>query len=102
MSLCSAVERANAFDIVATIENKSTVPMAHLDLYASFYQNFRYVSVDAGTALRPALDPGQRREIVFEVGGAASSQPRGQAIRCYVTHIGYLDGTVQNAPPPSQ
>lgn len=101
MSLCRGAQRGNDFRIVATVENKSTVPIARMDLHASFYQNFRYESYDASALLRPALDPGQKREVAFDAGASASSQPSGQAIRCDVNRIVYLDGTVQNAPPAS-
>lgn len=101
LSLCSAVHQPQGLTIVATVENKSTVPIANLALSASFYQDFRYQSYSASSRVQPALDPGQKRSIAFSVEPAQGSQPSGEAIRCFVTHIGYLDGTAQNAPSPS-
>jgi len=70
-----------------------------MDLAAAFYQNFRYQKYTASAHLQQELDPGQKRNVTFVVGEAPSIHPQGQAIRCFVTHIGYLDGTTQDAPP---
>ena len=86
--------------MVTTIENSSSVPISRLDVAAVFYRNFRYQSFTGSATLDPALDPGKKREVRFQAGRAQPSQPQGQAIRCYVTHVGYLDGTAQDAPRP--
>ena len=98
VSVCDAVQSGSGFTIVATIENKSTKPISRLDLTTAFYQNFRYSNFTASARLKSELDPGQKREIEFDVANASKAQFSGQAMRCYVTHIGYLDGTSADAP----
>lgn len=100
VSICSTSGTPAALSIVANVENKSDRPISRLDLAAVFYQNFRYQKFTASVQLKQELDPGQKRDITFEVDNAGGSKPHGQAMRCLVTHIGYLDGTSQSAPLP--
>ncbi len=95
---CSTVARAQGFAIVATVENKSDRPISRLDLTTAFYQDFRYTRYTASAQLAHELDPGQKREVSFEVSGPAKVRPQSRAIRCFITHIGYLDGTSVDAP----
>lgn len=98
VSICSAVPRAGGFDIVAAVRNRSTKPISRVDVSASFYQSFRYRTFSAAALLKSELDPGERRRLTFAVTGILGLAPQGQAIRCYATHIGYLDGTSADAP----
>ena len=100
VSICSAVPAAHGFGIAATIENNATKPIASIVLSAAFYQNFRYRSYEASAKLARELDPGEKRDVTFAVSGQPAESVRGEAIRCYVTHLGYLDGTSDDAPRP--
>lgn len=99
VSICSAQSSPHGLTIVANIENKSDRPISHLDLATAFYQNFRYQKLTASAQLKQELDPGAKRDITFAVDVTGAASPQGQAMRCVVTHIGYLDGTSQDAPP---
>jgi hypothetical protein len=99
VSFCRAVADIHGAGIVANVENKSDRPISRLELSAAFYQNFRYERYTASARLRQELDPGQKRDVSFAVNQTPPAAPQGQAIRCFVTHIGYLDGTSQDAPP---
>jgi hypothetical protein len=98
VSLCNAVPRGNVFAVTANVQNKSDRPISNLGLAVSFYRDFRYSSYTGSAHLPAELDPGQRREVTFDVTGPPGSQS-GQAIHCIVTHIGYLDGTSADLPP---
>jgi len=100
VSVCSTKAAPQGLTIVANIENKSDRPISRLDLATAFYQNFRYRKLTASAELKQELDPGQRRDIAFDVAPSGGENPHGQAMRCVVTHIGYMDGTSQDAPPP--
>lgn len=99
VSSCSAAALPAGLSIVARIENKSDRPISQIEIESSFYQNFRYQKLAAFAQLKEELDPGQTRNVTFAVAQAPAPQPRGQAMRCFVTHIRYLDGTSQEAPP---
>lgn len=98
LSLCNAVAQPNGFAVSASVENKSDKPISTLGLALSFYRDFRYSSYTASAHLRQELDPGQKREVRFDVSGPRGTQS-GQALRCIVTHIGYMDGTSADLPP---
>jgi len=97
LSLCDAVAHPGGFAVRATVENKGDKPISNLTLGLSFYRDFRYTSYTADARLRNELDPGQKREVSFDVTGPPGAQS-GQALRCIVTHIGYLDGTSADLP----
>jgi hypothetical protein len=99
VSACNTVAGARGLGIVANVENKSYRPISRLTLTTAFYQDFRYQRLTASATLQNELDPGQKRYVTFIVGESTATLSRGQAIRCLVTHIGYLDGTSQDAPP---
>ena len=73
--------------------------MSRIDVIASFYRDFRYRNVSASATLKPELDPDQSRRLTFTVTRTEAPSMQGQAIRCYATHVGYLDGTSDDAPP---
>lgn len=96
LSLCDAVAKPGGFEVTATVQNKGDRPISNLALALSFYRDFRYTSYTAATRLAKELDPGEKRDVRFDV--TASNQQTGEAIRCVVTHIGYLDGTSADLP----
>lgn len=98
LSLCNAVQSAGGFNVSATVQNKGNRPISSLALAVSFYRDFRYSSYTASAHLKQELDPGAKRAVTFAVSGPPGSQS-GEAIRCTVTHIGYLDGTSADLPP---
>jgi hypothetical protein len=99
VSICNAVATPQGFNIVANVENKSDRPITGLGLTTAFYQDFRYRSYSGSAHLKQELDPGQKRDITFDI-GAPKTLSHGQAIRCFITHIGYMDGTSADAPRP--
>ncbi len=100
VSSCATQTTPHGLTIVANVENKSDRPISRLDLATAFYQNFRYRKLTASAQLKQELDPGQKRDVSFDLAPGGGENPHGQAMRCFVTHIGYLDGTAQDAPPP--
>jgi hypothetical protein len=98
VSGCSAQPSANGFDVTATVESRADRPISRLDMSMQFYQDFRYRKFTGFANLPQELDPGQKQSVKFAVTDAGGARVRGQAIRCFVTHIGYLDGTSENAP----
>lgn len=98
VSLCNAVEKPNGFTVTATVQNKADRPITGLALSLSFYHDFRYAQFNASTHLRKELDPGEKRDVVFQV-IAPSMKESGAAMQCLVTHIGYMDGTSADLPP---
>ena len=97
VSGCRAVPRGGTFDVVASIKSKADRPISRLDMSATFYQDFRYHMFSSAAQLPQELDPGQQRDVTFTV-AQGDRRTHGQALRCYVTRIGYLDGTAQVAP----
>lgn len=98
VSLCNAVETPDGFRVDATVQNKADKPITTLALALSFYHDFRYAQFNASTHLGKELDPGQKRDITFTV-TAPRIKERGQAMKCLVTHIGFMDGTSADLPP---
>lgn len=98
LSICNAVAQTGGFAVDATVENKSDKPISSLALSLSFYHDFRYASYTGSAHLKTELDPGQKRGVRFDVSGPPVTQ-NGQALRCLVTHIGYMDGTSADLPP---
>ena len=99
LSICKAVPRAGSVDIVTDVGNRSSKPISRIDLVASFYQDFRYRKYEASASLARELDPGEQRRVTLAVTDAGGTRLQGQAIHCYATHVGYLDGTADDAPP---
>jgi hypothetical protein len=98
VSICNAVAKAHGFDVTATVQNKSDKPITSLALSLAFYRDFRYAQFTATTHLSKELDPGEKRDVMFDV-PAPTAQESGQAMKCLVTHIGYMDGTSADLPP---
>lgn len=100
ISACRASSTAaQPFGVVATVESKADRPISQLDMTITFYQDFRYRTFEGSARLPQELDPGQKRDVQFQISGSRGAQPRGQAMRCFVTRIGYLDGTSQTVRP---
>lgn len=98
LSVCNAVAQPNGFAVSATVQNKGDKPISSLGLSLSFYRDFRYTSYTASAHFKQELDPGQKQDVIFDVSGPHGTQ-QGEALRCVVTHIGYMDGTSADLPP---
>lgn len=96
VALCDAVPSVGGFAVHTSVQNKSDRPISVLAFNMSFYRDFRYSTFNASTHLSKELDPGEKRDISFDV--PSSARISGDAIRCLVTHIGYLDGTSADLP----
>lgn len=83
--------------LVAEVQNKSDRPIAQIDLSVTFYQYFRYETYVAGARMRKELDPGERRDVTFNIDARNVPRARGQALRCFATHLRYLDASTQDA-----
>jgi hypothetical protein len=64
----------------------------------AFYHDFRYAQFTGSTHLHKELDPGEKRDVDFDVTGPSVLES-GRAMQCLVTHIGYLDGTSADLSP---
>jgi hypothetical protein len=95
---CDAVRTAKGVTLTALVMNRASKPITGLAVSADFYHDFRTVTVQGATSIRPALDPGQQRSVVFTI-AAAPDQAQGRALRCLATHISYLDGTSEDVKP---
>jgi hypothetical protein len=98
LSICNAVATASGFSVSATVQNKSDKPITSLGLALDFYRDFRYAQFTASTHLRKELDPGEKRDVTFDVAAPAVKE-NGAPMRCLVTHVGYMDGTSADLPP---
>ena len=94
---CDAVMTKHGIELVAQVSSKANKPISELTVAVEFYQNFRSTRMQGQAKIVPELDPGQQREITFAVASSATAQ--GPAMRCFATHIGYLDGTSADARP---
>ncbi|HEY9180403.1 MAG TPA: hypothetical protein VIO32_06760 [Candidatus Baltobacteraceae bacterium] len=100
VTLCEAVPSATGFAVRTSVRNKSDRPITALAFDMSFYRDFRYSRFTGSTHLAKELDPGQTRDITFAINNARNARISGQAMQCLVTHIGYMDGTSADLPPP--
>jgi hypothetical protein len=98
VSGCRAETHGKTFGVVARIDSKANRPISTLNMSMTFYQDFRYRSFTGYAKLAQELDPGQHRDVSFETAGAGAPGVSGHAMRCFVTRIGYLDGTWEAAP----
>ena len=97
VSGCHASPRTQSFSVVAHIGSKANRPISRLDMAITFYQDFRYRTYAGYAQLAQELDPGQLRNVTFEISNGGGATLSGQALRCFVTRIGYLDGTSESA-----
>lgn len=100
VSHCRAVPAAKGFTVVANIENTAEKPISALEMAISFYTDFRYRKFAGSGSVQKELDPGDKREVTFSIGAPGNASLSGPAMGCFVTHVRYLDGTSQDAPPP--
>jgi len=92
---CDAVRTAKGVTLTAFITSRATKPISGLVLAVDFYHDFRTASVQASAPIDPELDPGRQRSVVFKI-AAPPAQAQGRAMRCFATHISYLDGTSED------
>jgi hypothetical protein len=95
---CDAVWTAQGVTLTALVTSRSSKPITGLAISVNFYHDFRTATIQGSTSIRPELDPGQQRSVVFKI-AAAPGQAQGRALRCLATHISYLDGTSEGAAP---
>jgi len=95
---CDAVRTAQGVTLTALVTSRATKPISWLAVTVDFYHDFRSASVQGSTAVHPELDPGQQRSIIFKI-AASPAQAQGRALRCFATHISYLDGTSESVAP---
>ena len=95
---CDAVRTAQGVTLTALVTSRATKPISGLAVTVDFYHDFRSASVQGSTAVHPELDPGQQRNIIFKI-AASPAQAQGRALRCFATHISYLDGMSENVAP---
>jgi len=95
---CDAVKTANGITLTALVISKAAKPISGLAVSVDFYHDFRTATLQAMTSIRPELDPGQQRSVIFKI-ITAPAQAQGRALRCLATHIAYLDGTSVNVKP---
>lgn len=94
---CDALRSARGVTLTAHVVSRASKPISGMALTVDFYRDFRTVSVLATAPVKPELDPGQQRDISFTVN--APVQAQGRAMRCFATHLSYLDGTSQDVKP---
>ncbi len=95
---CDAVKSANGIALTALVISKAAKPISGIAVSVDFYHDFRSATVQGSTPIRPELDPGQQRSILFNI-AAPPAQAQGRALRCLATHISYLDGTSESVKP---
>ena len=91
---CDAVQTKDGYQIIASVQNQSAKPISALDLSVDFYRNFRSMSLHTSTHLKTELDPNATRDVKFSL----QAPVEGPAMRCFATHIGFLDGTSLDVP----
>lgn len=94
---CDAVRTAQTIALTAHVVSRASKPISAISLTVDFYRDFRTTNVLATAPVKPELDPGQQRDISFMVD--APVQAQGRAMRCFATHLSYLDGTSQDVAP---
>lgn len=97
VSLCRIAPGSN-LRILARVSNEADRPIAALTLSTEFYQDFRYHRYTAAAILSKELDPGDTKEVVFNSIANGATQASGAPLRCFISHIRYSDGAVQDAP----
>lgn len=100
VSNCRASQDAQRVGVLAQIHSKANRPISGLDMDIAFYRDFQYRSFSGYAKLAQELDPGDKRDVRFEIDNS-TGRLQGQAMRCFVTRINYLDGTFEAAPRSS-
>lgn len=95
---CDAVRTAHAVTLTAQVISRAQKPISGIALTVDFYRDFQTASLHAAATIKPELDPGKQRDVVIDV-AATPRQAQGRAMRCFATHLSYLDGTSQDVAP---
>ncbi|MGZ3504070.1 MAG: hypothetical protein ACXVAM_05885 [Vulcanimicrobiaceae bacterium] len=98
---CDAVILPHGFTVNATLHSDARKPVSGVRVAVDFYQDFRYSQFVGSAKLAHELDPGQTQDVVLTVAKNGNLKVAGNAMRCYATHIDYLDGTAADLPPQS-
>ena len=94
----SRCEGISASSLSATIRNDADRPIKRVSMITDFYQNFRSLHGTATAVVPGELDPGAERALTFAFDTPLPVAASGNATRCVVTRIDYLDGTSQSLP----
>lgn len=95
---CDAVRTSRGVALTASVKNTAAKPISSLAIAVEFYRDFRSARLTGGAQLRKPIAPGEQRDVNFDV-GASNSQVEGRAMRCFATHISYVDGSSQDVAP---
>jgi hypothetical protein len=96
---CDAVVGQHGFTVAASLRNDAQKPISAVRVAVDFYQDFRFSQFSAAAKLARELDPGQTQDVVLTVQNPARTKVVGKAMRCYATHVDYLDGTKADLRP---
>ncbi|MDQ2872522.1 MAG: hypothetical protein M3R35_05290 [Candidatus Eremiobacteraeota bacterium] len=98
VSGCTAVPSTGGVMLLARVRSEASKPIARARVLAEFYSDFRSSHLIAQATFAPELDPKQSREVRFSALDAGRESITGDAMRCTVTHLDYLDGTNADLP----
>jgi len=93
---CDAVQTHDGYKIIASVQNRSQKPISSIDLAVNFYRDFKTTNIRTTTHLKTELDPNATRDLSFSI----HVPVQGPSMRCFATHIGFLDGTSLDVPSP--
>ncbi len=92
---CKVAQNISRVMLTAPVTSRASKPISGLVLVADVYRDFRYQRFQGTAVVSPELDPGQQRTLNFQISGKILP-PEGPAMRCFATHIAYLDGTSED------
>ena len=95
---CDTAVTSHGVTLTAVVKNASYKPISGLSLAADFYRDFRTTHLTGTAKVSLALDPGEERNVTFEIPTHVSGS-LGRAMRCTATRVEYLDGTSQTVKP---
>ncbi|HET9392276.1 MAG TPA: hypothetical protein VFO29_01950 [Candidatus Rubrimentiphilum sp.] len=91
---CDTVVGSHGVTLTAVVKNDSYKPVSGLSIAADFYRDFRTTHLTGTTKIPLALNPGEERNVTFEIPTKVSGS-LGRAMRCFATRVVYQDGTSQ-------
>ncbi len=98
ISSCGGVRSPHGVILTAVVKNTAYKPITGLSLSVDFYHDFRFARLYGNAKILPALDPGEERNVTFDL-AAQPSAAQGRAMRCFATHVSYLDETSRDVAP---
>lgn len=91
---CDTAVTPHGVTLTAVVKNESYKPVSGLSLAADFYRDFRTTHLTGTTRIPLALNPGEERNVTFEIPTRVSGS-LGRAMRCFATRVVFQDGTSQ-------